>query len=60
MFNKQVIEVDWNKASLVAWFQGRLKDEILDLVAVAEAQPHKLQEWMAMASRIDERLLAQC
>ena len=37
-------------------FRVGLKDEILDSIATAEAQPQKLHEWMAMASRIDERL----
>lgn len=56
MFNEYAAQVDWNEASLVARFRGGLKDEVLDSIATAETQPRKLQEWMAMASRIDERL----
>ena len=56
LFNKYAAQVDWNEASLMACFRKGLKDEILDLVATAESQPCKLQEWMAMASRIDEQL----
>ena len=59
LFNEYVGQVDWNEASLMACFQKGLKDEILDSIAMAESQPRKLQEWMAMASRIDERLWAQ-
>lgn len=55
-FNEYAAQVDWNEASLVARFRGGLKDEVLDSIATAETQPHKLQEWMAMASRIDGRL----
>lgn len=55
-FNEYVAQVDWNEASLVARFRSGLKDEILDSVATAEAQPQRLHEWMTMASRIDERL----
>ena len=55
-FNEHGAQVEWNEASLVAWFWAGLKDEILDSIATTEAQPQKLHEWMAMASRIDERL----
>ena len=55
-FNEHAAQVEWNEANLVAQFQAGLKDEILDSIATAEAQPQKLHEWMAMASRIDERL----
>ena len=55
-FKKHAAQVEWNEASLVARFWAGLKDEILDSIATAEAQPQKLHEWMAMASRIDERL----
>lgn len=56
MFNEHAAQVDWNESSLVARFRGGLKDDVLDSIATAEAQPRGLQEWMAMASRIDERL----
>lgn len=56
MFNEHAAQVDWNKPSLVARFWGGLKDAVLDSIAIAETQPRGLQEWMAMASRIDERL----
>ena len=55
-FNEHAAQVEWNEASLVARFRAGLKDEILDSIATAEVQPQKLHEWMAMASRIDERL----
>jgi len=55
-FNEYAAQVDWNEASLVARFRGGLKDEVLDSVATVETQPRRLQDWMAMASRIDERL----
>ena len=55
-FNEHAAQVEWNEASLVARFRAGLKDEILDSIAMAEAQSQKLHEWMAMASRIDERL----
>ena len=55
-FNEYVAQFDWNESSLVARFRRGLKDEILDSVATAENQPRRLHEWMAMASRIDERL----
>lgn len=55
-FNEHAAQVDWNESSLVARFRGGLKDDILDSIATAETQPRGLQEWMAMASRIDERL----
>lgn len=55
-FNEHAAQVDWNEASLVARFRSGLKDEILDSVATAEVQPRGLQDWMAMTSRIDERL----
>lgn len=55
-FSEQAAQVDWNEASLVARFPAGLKDEILDSAATAETQPRGIQEWMAMASRIDERL----
>lgn len=55
-FNEQAAQVEWNESSLVARFRAGLKDEILDSIATAETQPRGLQEWMAMASRIDERL----
>lgn len=58
-FNEHAAQVDWNESSLVARFRGGLKDEVLDSVATAETQPRGLQEWMAMASRIDERLWAR-
>lgn len=56
MFNEYAAQVDWNEPSLVARFRGGLKEEILDSVATAENQPRRLNEWMSMASRIDERL----
>ena len=55
-FNEYSAQVDWNESSLVARFRGGLKDDILDSIATAESQPRRLHEWMAMASRIDERL----
>lgn len=55
-FNEYAAQLDWNESSLVARFRGGLKDEVLDSVATAEAQPQRLHEWMGMASRIDERL----
>lgn len=55
-FNEYAAQVDWNEPSLVARFRGGLKEEILDSVATAENQPRQLQEWMSMASRINERL----
>ena len=55
-FNEYAALVDWNEFNLVERFRGGLKDDILDLVATTEAQPRRLQHWMAMASRIDERL----
>lgn len=55
-FNEYAAQIDWNEASLVARFRSGLKDEILDSIATAETQPQRLHEWMAMASRIDERL----
>lgn len=55
-FNEYAAQVDWNESSLMARFRGGLKDDILDSVATAETQPRRLQDWMAMASRIDERL----
>lgn len=55
-FNEYAAQVEWNESSLVARFRGGLKDEILDSVATAESQPRKLQDWIMMASRIDERL----
>ena len=55
-FNEHAAQVDWNELSLIARFRGGLKDEILDSIATAETQPQGLQEWMAMASRIDDRL----
>ena len=58
-FNKHAAQVEWNESSLVARFRSGLKDEILDSVATAEVQPRGLQDWMAMASRIDERLWAR-
>lgn len=59
MFNEHAAQVDWNESSLVARFRGGLKEEILDSIATAETQPRQLHEWMAMASRIDERLWAR-
>lgn len=59
MFSEYSALVDWNDASLVARFRRGLKDEILDSIATAETQPRTLQEWMAMSSRIDERLWAR-
>lgn len=56
LFNEHAAQVDWNESSLMARFCGGLKDEILDSIATAEMQPNRLQDWMAMASRIDERL----
>ena len=53
------MQVDWNESSLVARFRRGLKDEVLDLIAMAETQPCRLHEWMAMATRIDERLWAR-
>lgn len=38
-FNEHAAQVEWNEASLVARFRARLKDEILDSIATAEAQP---------------------
>lgn len=58
-FNEHAAQVDWNEASLMARFRGGLKDEVLDSIATAETQPIRLHEWMAMASRIDERLWAR-
>ena len=55
-FNEHAAQAEWNEASLVARFRAGLKDEILDSIATTEGQPQKLHEWMAMASRIDERL----
>ena len=55
-FNEYASQVDWNESSLVAQFYAGLKDDILDSMATAETQPCRLQEWMAMASCIDERL----
>lgn len=55
-FNELTAQVDWNESSLMARFRGGLKDDVLDSVATAETQPCRLQDWMAMASRIDERL----
>ena len=54
-FNEYAAQVDWNEGSLVARFRGGLKDEVLDSVATVETQPCRLQDWMAMASKIDER-----
>ena len=59
LFNEHVVQVDWNKSSLMARFCGGLKDEILDSIATAQMQPNQLQDWMAMASFIDERLWSQ-
>jgi len=56
LFNEHTAQVDWNEASLMAWFRGGLKDDVLDSIATTETQPSRLQEWMAMASRINERL----
>jgi len=50
IFNENVAQVDWNEASLIAHFQSRLKDEVLDSISTAETQPQRLQEWMAMSS----------
>ena len=58
-FNEHAAQVEWNESSLVARFRSGLKDEILDSVATAEVQPRGLQDWMAMVSRIDERLWAR-
>lgn len=55
-FNEYAAQVDWNESGLVARFRAGLKDEILDSVATAQTQPRTLQEWILMASRIDERL----
>jgi Retrotransposon gag protein len=55
-FNEYAAQIDWNESSLIARFRNGLKDDILDSVATAETQPSRLHEWMAMASRIDERL----
>jgi len=60
MFNKYVAQIDWNESILVAGFRGGLKDDILDSVAIAETQSCRLHEWMAMASRINERLWGRC
>ena len=40
----------------MARFRSRLEDDILGSVATTETQLRRLQDWMAMASRIDERL----
>ena len=56
LFNEYAAQVDWNEGSLMARCRKGLKDKILDSVATAKSQPHKLQEWMAMASKIDEWL----
>jgi len=56
MFNEYATQIDWNESSLVVCFQGRLKDEILDLVATTETQPWRLHEWMVIALQINERL----
>ena len=58
-FNEHVVQVEWNEASLIAQFQGGLKDEILDFVATIGTQSHRLYESMAMASQIDKRLLSR-
>lgn len=58
-FNEHAAQVDWNEPSLVARFRAGLKDEILHSVATAETQPRGLQDWIAMASRIDQRLWAR-
>ena len=59
MFNKYTTQVDWNEANLMAHFGKGLKDKFLNSVATTESHPCKLQEWMAMAFRIDERLWAR-
>ena len=56
MFIEHVAQLDWNESSLVARFRGGFKNKILDSMATAEAQPRQLQEWMLMATQIDERL----
>ena len=56
MFNEYASQVDWNESSVVAWFRTGLKDDILDSVATAEIQPHRLQVRMVIASCIDEWL----
>lgn len=58
-FNEHAAQVEWNEPSLVARFRAGLKDEILDSIATTETHPRVLQEWIAMASRIDERLWAR-
>jgi hypothetical protein len=55
-FNEHAAQVEWNEPSLVARFRAGLKDDLLDSIATAETQPRTLQEWMSMASRIDDRL----
>lgn len=55
-FNDHAAQVDCNESSLVTRFWGGLKDDIVHSIATVETQPHGLQEWMVMASRIDERL----
>ena len=54
MFNEYASQVDWNESSLVARFRTGLKDEILDSMSLT--QPCRLQEWMVMASHINEWL----
>ena len=58
-FRELAAQIDWNKSSLIAGFWGGLKDEILDLVAIAKNQPRGLHDWMVMASQINERLCGQ-
>lgn len=55
-FNEHAAQVEWNEPSLMARFRAGLKDDLLDSIATAETQPRTLQEWMSMASRIDDRL----
>lgn len=55
-FDEYAAQLDWNESSLVARFRAGLKYEILDSVATVETQPSRLHQWMAVSSRIDERL----
>ena len=55
-FNEHAAQVEWDEPSLMARFRIGLKDDLLDSIATDETQPHTLQKWMSMASRIDDRL----
>ena len=55
-FNEHATQVNWCEQSLIDRFRADLKDDLLDCIATAETEPRTLQEWMAMATRIDDRL----